>query len=159
VKLGLAALLVSAAALAAPAAAQVHSAEQTLLGAVVAQIISGSWEADPVETREADRDSHRCDQQPEVIRVSETDDGLLFEYQRGNLDGAAVLTSGIRFLTAAIWIQYDQEWRTTPEGDPVEWFLFMPDENHFFWVQRDRVNGDRFNRTPMRRHCPAGPVS
>lgn len=153
----LAALLVLLAG--SPAAAQVHPAEQTLPGTLVAELISGAWEADPIETPEAQRGNHRCDQQPEVIRVSETDEGLLFEYQRGNLEEAMVLTSGIQFLTSAIWIRYHQEWRTTASGAPVEWFLFMPDRDHFFWARRDWVDGARFNRTPMRRRCPIGPVS
>lgn len=151
--------LAALAALSLPAAAQVAPGEETLPPERILELISGSWEADPIETPEAERGAHRCEQSPEVIRIVPTEDGPIFEYQRGNVEDAVVLRSAIRHLSMAIWLQYDLEWRRTPEGDLVDWMLFMPDEDHFFMVRRDWVRDGRFNRTPMRRRCPTGPVS
>lgn len=153
--MSLRAALIAALAAAAPAAAQ----GETLPGEQVLALISGAWEADPIETPEANRADHRCDAKPEVIRVVEGDAGPRFEYQRGHAEDAIALTSDVRLLTFAVWVQYEQEWRTTPEGDPVEWFFFMPDEDHFFMARRDWMRDGRFNRTTMRRRCPTGPVS
>lgn len=146
---------------ATPAAAQIQMppSEQTLPGEQVLELISGAWEADPIETPEANRGTHRCEQQPEIISIRETDQGPVFEYTRGNTENPVILRSAIHSLTSALLIQYDEEWRLTPEGEPVRWMFFMPDKDHFFMARLDWVRDGRFNRTTMRRRCPESSVS
>jgi hypothetical protein len=130
------------------------SAQELLSAEEILAIVPGAWESDPAEVAEDARGTHRCDQEPEVIRIRRTDDGLVYESTYGYADDAALSRSAVRTTSNAILLRYDGEARLTPDGRPVEWLLFMPDRDHFFWVRTDWLNGGEVNRTAMRRRCP-----
>lgn len=121
----------------------------------ILEALPGTWEIDPAEADEARRGARRCDANPVVIRFVEDDDrGLVYESTRPGEEGST-LRAPVRPRPFAILIQYDDEARRTPSGELVEWYLVMPDRDHFYWVRADNPGG----RTFMRRRCPAGPIA
>lgn len=121
-------------------------------------VLPGAWELAPSETDEADRGALRCDQEPTVIRIVPDDDGLLrYESQNGYAEDAQVNRSTIRAIPDAILLQYEDEERVTPDGDLVQWLLFMPDRDHFYWMRTDWI--ETGGRTAMHRRCAELPVA
>jgi hypothetical protein len=150
-----AALAIGAAlALYAPAAAQDGLGYERIL-----EVVTGAWELDPAEVAEEDRGEHRCGQSPEVIRIVEEDGALRYESQSGYAPDAAINRSALRAIPNALVLQYEDEQRLTPAGEPVEWLLFMPDEDHFYWVRVDWLQSQPGGRTSMRRRCPEAPIA
>lgn len=54
----------------------------------------------------------------------------------------------------AMIIQYDQETRLDPDGDPLGWFLVMTDINHFRWYPMDLDKMRITSMTTGRERCP-----
>lgn len=128
----------------------------------IIEVLPGTWEIDPAELDpEALEDdavnSMRCDRNPLSITIDETDEGLVYRGSFVGRDGDGH-QSAVRHHPIAILLKYDNEDRTTPSGELVEWFLLMPDRDHHYWIRADWVESQPGARTGMFRRCP-GPIS
>ncbi len=140
------ALIFALAGWSAPAAAELPHHE-------ILEVISGTWELDPAETPDAERET-RCDLNPVQIRISEGETGRVYEsVYVGRPETAR--RSPIRSYPFAMHIKYENEARTTPAGALVEWLLIMPDADHYYWVRTDWVGSQPGGRTALFRRCPA----
>jgi hypothetical protein len=128
----------------------------------IVKVLPGEWELDPSETPEDRRGDDRCGgSEAEVIRITPTEAGLLYESQRGHAPNEPGVRSAILTTSNAILLRYEGEKRLTPSGEPVQWLLFMPDKDHFFWMRVDWLDkGHRTaGRTALRRRCETAPTS
>jgi hypothetical protein len=124
----------------------------------IVKVLPGEWELDPSETSEDQRGDDRCGgRSTEVIRITPTEKGLLYESQRGHAPDEPGVHSDILTTSNAILLRYEGEKRLTPAGEPVQWLLFMPDKDHFFWMRVDWIENG--GRTAMRRRCAIAPIS
>jgi hypothetical protein len=152
--------LASALILATPAAAQSSPSAELLTPGDILDVLPGVWEIDPAELAKGVETTQRCEDDPQIIRFAPgVDDGAVLYESWFEDDPTRIRRSTVRAEGDAIHIRYEGEERLTPDGDPVEWLLFMPDRDHFFWVRTDWIEDNPGGRTGMRRRCPGGAIS
>lgn len=116
-------------------------------------VLPGLWE---VELPESETTT-RCTANPLEIVIDDGEDGLVYESRYLGVPDSE-RRSPIRTTPVAIWVQYEGEQRLTPTGEPVAWYLLMPDRDSFYWVREDWVLSEPGARTAMWRRC-LGPVA
>lgn len=114
-------------------------------------VIEGSWGWAPDEIEDAEFGT--CEKQPMQIWLTENNTRYHSRIQHSDREYAA------RFLLQRVTIgddpgmliQYEGEARIDDNGDPVAWYLVMPDQDRFYWVRRDWVGQNR--RTAHLERC------
>jgi hypothetical protein len=130
----------------------------------IIEVLPGTWEIDPAELDPAALEEDavawlRCDRKPLSIAIVQTDEGLVYQGSYVGREGDEH-QSLIRSHRFAILLKYDNEERTTPDGELVEWYLLMPDRDRHYWVRADWLRTQPGARTAMFRRCPEdGPIS
>ncbi|MAT34824.1 MAG: hypothetical protein CMK06_06735, partial [Ponticaulis sp.] len=111
------------------------------------------WVVDPEE--EPDTETN-CGTDFQEIRLERDNNTLVYFSQWSGAEEEArsdvnVMHSVQGELLPTIILQYDGEMRLDDTGQLVQWALFMPDDDHYYWSRLDWPTG---RRTAMRVRCP-----
>ena len=114
------------------------------------------WSVDPESetTNIGEKALYDCDN-PMKLTISENAKQMTVRVN-SNAVKANILNSG--FLVSGpftVLIQYENEKRLDPTGEPLQWMIVMPDETSFYWKVKPQDSDMAYGKSLLRQKCPA----